>query len=142
MNLAPGQLLITGLSGTELSDEEREFISKEDIGGVILFSRNYSSPSQLGELVNDIQKCRSEYPLLVSVDHEGGRVQRFKDRFSSIPPMRELGEKGSPKVTYEVHQLIAEELLSCGVNLNYSPVCDVLLEKKQSDRRRWFECGT
>ena len=58
-----GQLVFTGLSGFTLTNEEKNFIEKEDIGGVILFSKNYDSPAQLAELVNSIQVLRKEYPL-------------------------------------------------------------------------------
>ena len=62
-----GQLFITGISGLELREDEKEFIQKNNIGGVILFSHNYKDPAQLAELVNEIQTLRDEYPLFVSV---------------------------------------------------------------------------
>jgi beta-N-acetylhexosaminidase len=120
-----GQLIITGIKGKSLTPEERSFIQEGNIGGVVLFAYNYESPGQLAELVNSIQALRSEHPLFISVDHEGGRVQRFKAGFTHFPPMLEIAEKGSPKLCFEVHQAMALELLACGVNLNFSPVCDV-----------------
>jgi beta-N-acetylhexosaminidase len=124
-----GQLIFTGISGTTLAEDEIEFIEKENIGGVILFSENYESPGQLAELVNQIQALREEYPLFIAVDHEGGRVVRFKNHFTKIPPMLELARTESPKLCFKVTKLMAEELSSCGVNVNLAPVCDVLSNK-------------
>ncbi len=121
-----GQLIITGFNGVILSDNEKEFLENEDIGGVILFSKNYESPAQLAELVNSIQNLRREYPLIISVDHEGGRVIRFKRHFTQFPAMREMSKLHSPKICYHIHKIMAEELSACGVNLNFSPVCDIL----------------
>lgn len=121
-----GQLIISGISGTVLTDDEKSFIEKEDIGGVILFSQNYDSPAQLAELVNSIQMLRSDYPLFISVDHEGGRVIRFKKNFTQFPSMNLISQLDSPKICYNVHKIMAEELHACGINVNFSPVCDVL----------------
>ncbi len=121
-----GQFILTGLSGTSLTDEEKDFLSRENIGGVILFTHNYEDPAQLAEFVNEIQECRDEYPLFISVDNEGGRVFRFKKNFTHFPPMNDIAKLKSPKITYEVHKTMAIELAACGVNLDFSPVCDVL----------------
>ncbi|MGZ3787107.1 MAG: beta-N-acetylhexosaminidase [Bacteriovorax sp.] len=120
-----GQLVFTGLSGLTLTDEEKKFIEKEDIGGVILFSKNYESPAQLAELVNSIQMLRKEYPLFIATDHEGGRVVRFKTHFTQFPPMLDIARLDSPKLVFEVATIMSEELLACGVNLNLAPVCDI-----------------
>ena len=120
-----GQLFITGISGLSLTVEESEFLENNNIGGVILFKHNYQDPAQLAELVNSIQALRDEYPLFVSVDQEGGRVIRFKTHFTQFPSMHEIGQLDSPKLTFEVHKVLAEELKACGVNLDYSPCCDV-----------------
>ena len=120
-----GQLFITGISGTQLTEEEKEFIEKENIGGVILFSENYESPAQLAELVNSIQALRDHYPLFIAVDHEGGRVIRFKSHFTQFPSMLDIAKLESPKTCFEVHQIMGKELSACGVNVNLSPVCDI-----------------
>lgn len=120
-----GQLVFTGLSGLTLTEDEKKFIEKEDIGGVILFSKNYESPAQLAELVNSIQVLRKEYPLFICTDHEGGRVVRFKTHFTQFPPMLEIAKLDSPKLVFDVATIMAEELLACGVNLNLAPVCDI-----------------
>lgn len=125
-----GQLIITGIKGTTLTPEEAQFIENEKIGGVILFSHNYEDPAQLAELVNSIQKLRDEYPLFISVDHEGGRVIRFKNQFSQFPAMLEIAKHDSPKLVFEVHQVMATELSACGINLVFSPVCDILTNEE------------
>jgi beta-N-acetylhexosaminidase len=120
-----GSLIITGIKGLTLNDEEKKIIQDGKLGGVILFAYNYESPSQLAELVNQIQTLRDDYPLFIAADHEGGRVQRFKKNFTHFPAMNELAKMNSPKLIFEVHQVMARELSACGVNLNFSPVCDV-----------------
>jgi beta-N-acetylhexosaminidase len=120
-----GQLVFTGLSGHSLTVEEKKFIEQEDIGGVILFSKNYENPAQLAELVNSIQVLRKEYPLFITTDHEGGRVMRFKTQFTQYPPMLDIAKLDSPKIFFEIATIMAEELLACGVNLNLAPVCDI-----------------
>lgn len=121
-----GQLIISGIKGTSLLPEEIEFIKNEKLGGIIFFKHNFEDPAQLAELVNSIQKLRDEYPLFISVDQEGGRVLRFKTHFTQFPSMLELTKMGSPKLIFEVHQILAKELAACGINLSYSPCCDIL----------------
>jgi len=116
---------MTGISGLTLTSEEAEFLEKENIGGVLLFAKNFESPAQLAELVNSIQKCRREYPLLIAVDHEGGRVMRFRSHFTQFPAMMDIANLGSPKICFHVTKIMAEELSACGINLNLSPVCDI-----------------
>ncbi len=121
----PGATVITGIKGISLSPEEREFIQGEKVGGVVFFSHNFEDPAQLAELVNSIQTLRDEWPLFTAVDHEGGRVVRFKKGFTQFPAMYDLARLNSPKITYEAHMVMARELAACGVNLDFSPVCDV-----------------
>lgn len=121
-----GQLIMTGISGKSLTAEEKNFIEKENIGGVLLFSENYESPAQLAELINSIQVLRDEYPLFIAVDHEGGRVQRFKTEFTHFPAPLDLTKVESPKTIFHVAKAMAVELAACGVNVNFAPVCDIL----------------
>lgn len=127
-----GQLYFTGIEGKTLTEEEKAFIKEEKIGGVILFSQNFQDPSQLAELVNSIQKLRDDYPLFIGVDHEGGRVQRFQTHFSLFPSMHEVAKLDSPKMVFEIHQQMAKELAACGINLSFSPCCDVLTNPTNS----------
>lgn len=121
-----GQLIVSGIKGLSLLPEEVEFIKSEKLGGIILFSDNFQDPAQLAELINSIQKLRDEYPLFISVDQEGGRVMRFKTHFTQFPSMMDLASLDSPKIVFEVHQVIAKELAAVGINLSYSPCCDIL----------------
>ena len=88
MNHGP---LMIDIAGTDLSDLERERLRHPLVGGVILFTRNYATPEQLRALCAEIHALRQP-PLLIAVDHEGGRVQRFREGFTRVPPMRALGE--------------------------------------------------
>ena len=125
--LGPVMLDIAGL---ELSASERELLRHPSAGGVLLFSRNYGSPQQLCELTRAIRALRKP-ELLIAVDHEGGRVQRFQQGFSRIPAMRRLGEAwdrdraGACAAARDIAYVLAGELLACGVDFSFTPVLDV-----------------
>ena len=125
-----GQLFITGVSGTTLSEDEKDIIQDMDLGGVILFSRNYENPVQLARLVNSIQELRNEVPMFIGVDQEGGRVIRFKEPFLQLPSPAEMASHDSPKLVYSAYRTQAHELKACGVNLNFAPTADLLKEEK------------
>jgi len=125
-----GQLIIMGLAGTTLTDEEREFIRNVQPAGINYFAQNYEDPAQLAELSNDIQSLKRDDPFFIAVDHEGGRVQRFKTHFTHFPSMLSLGNLNSPKTVFEAHKIMAEELKWVGVNMNYSPCCDIFNNPK------------
>src|SRR5210317_333788 len=105
-----GQLIISGIEGTVLSLEEKKFIQKENIGGVILFDNNFESITQLCELTNQIQSLRKDIPFFIAVDHEGGRVIRFRDYFTQFPSAMEIGNLNSPQLCFEVHKVMGKEL--------------------------------
>ncbi len=125
-----GQLFIIGFDGLELSNETSAFISQAKIGGVVLFAPNYESPAQVAELCNQVQECRTEFPLWISVDHEGGRVQRFKKGFTLIPDAASIGATQSPKLVFEISELMAKELKAVGINMNFCPVADIATNPK------------
>jgi beta-N-acetylhexosaminidase len=126
---AYGPLMID-IAGTALSDLDRERLRHPLIGGIILFSRNYQSREQLQALCAEIHALRQP-PLLIAVDHEGGRVQRFRDGFTRLPAMRELGEWWSraPLAAVEstrlIGYLLAAELRALGVDFSFAPVLDL-----------------
>ena len=127
MSLGP---LFIDVAGTELTAADRELLAHPLIGGVILFKRNYAEPAQLRALVVDIQALRSP-PLLVSVDQEGGRVQRFREGFSELPPLRRIGQMfdaDAPQglaMARSLGWLMASELLAAGVDLSFAPCVDL-----------------
>lgn len=121
-----GQIIICGIKGVSLLPEEAAFIQNEKIGGVILYSHNYGDPAQLAELVNSIQKLRDDYPLFIATGHEDEVDLPFRKQFSQFPSMLEISEINSPKLIFEVSEIIAKELAACGVNLLFSPCCDIL----------------
>jgi len=127
MSLGPVMLDIDGLS---LTPADRELLREPAVGGLILFSRNYESPQQLTELVDQVRALRSPPPI-IAVDHEGGRVQRFRDGFTAIPPMRVIGRqfradpKGALELARRAGWLIAAELRACGIDLCFAPCVDL-----------------
>ena len=127
MALGPVMLDIEGLS---LSPADRTLLREPAVGGVILFSRNYESPAQLADLVASIRAVRTP-PLLVAVDHEGGRVQRFREGFTSIPPMRDLGHQydsdmnAALSLARTAGWLIASELRAMDIDLSFAPCVDL-----------------
>ena len=127
MGLGPVMLDVVGTALTA-GDEAR--LRNPLVGGVILFSRNFVSKSQLMQLTASIHAVRIP-PLLIAVDHEGGRVQRFREGFTRIPPMRELGKiwdehpKRAKHLVQQAGYVLAAELRACGVDFSFTPVLDV-----------------
>ena len=129
VRLPPGPAVVDVL-GTALADEDRERIRHPAAGAVILFTRNYENPDQLRLLCEDIERLR-EPALPVCVDHEGGRVQRFREGFSAIPPMRELGRlwdrdrDAARQAARAIGYVIGAELGAHGVDFSFAPVLDL-----------------
>jgi len=118
------------LEGTELTSTEREMLLHPAAGGVILFSRNFQSPAQVYRLISEIHELRNP-ALLIAVDQEGGRVQRFREGFTRLPPaawfgkLHETNKKHAHDVTREIGWLMATELRSVGVDFSFAPVLDL-----------------
>ena len=129
MALARGPVIL-GIEGTELSDADRARLAHPLAGGVILFSRNFEFCAQLKVLTASIRALRTP-PLLICVDHEGGRVQRFRDGFTAIPAMRTLGAMWDSDVALAAGEaqrlghLLAGELRAHGVDFSFTPVLDI-----------------
>ncbi|MDR3213105.1 MAG: beta-N-acetylhexosaminidase [Azoarcus sp.] len=130
LQLPRGSLMID-VAGLALADDERERLCDPRVGGVILFSRNYTGSDQLRALTADIRALRSP-ALMIAVDHEGGRVQRFRgDGFTRLPAMRTLGtlwERDHVEALAAVQAtgfVLASELVAHGVDLSFAPVLDL-----------------
>jgi beta-N-acetylhexosaminidase len=117
-------------SGPVLTEEDLRRLRHPAVGGVILFARNFESPAQLQALTGDIRALR-EPQLLIGVDHEGGRVQRFKEGFTALPPMRTLGqlwdrERGAGRAAaHAAGYVIGAELAAHGLDFSFAPVLDL-----------------
>lgn len=125
--LGPVMLDVAGLT---LDAADRDVLTHPAVGGVVLFKPNFSSPSQLARLTADIHALRSP-SLLIAVDHEGGRIQRFQEGFSRLPPMRTLGtvcdrDPGlAENLAGAIGVVLASELRAHGVDLSFAPVVDI-----------------
>lgn len=130
ISLAPGPVMVD-VAGTRLTGHERDRLRHPSVGGVILFSRNFTDRAELTALCEEIHSLRQE-PLLIAVDHEGGRVQRFRtDGFTVLPCMRDLGAlwdtdpQQAMRAATAVGYVLAAELRACGVDLSFTPVLDL-----------------
>lgn len=131
-----GSLLTIGISGFSLNQRERDFLIDNNIGGVILFKRNFESPLQLLELSQELkrvgERSASGLPILVSVDQEGGRVQRFRKPFTEWPPMNSLGTLGSATVAFNLAHKLGLELSAVGIHVNFAPSVDILTNPRNT----------
>ena len=122
--------LIIDIAGLTLTRTDRQRLKHPLVGGIILFARNWQDRTQLSALCSEIKRIRQD--LLICVDHEGGRVQRFKtDGFTHLPPMRALGELWMKDAMLATNAatacgyILAAELRACGVDLSFTPVLDL-----------------
>ncbi len=142
MTLGPVMVALTGL---ELLPEERDLLRHPLVGGVTLFGRNYHSPEQVIELTQKIHKLRSP-PLIIAVDQEGGRVQRFREGFTRLPPANFFGEaydrnpQSALTLTENIGWLMALEVLSVGVDISFAPVLDLNMGISSVIGDRAFHC--
>ena len=122
--------IILDLNGLELSPEEREILKHPQIGGIIFFARNYESPEQLRQLILQVRNS-SKQRLLLTVDQEGGRVQRFLSGFTQLPALGKLGQlyEKNPSQAIQLAELhgwlMASELLALGIDLSFAPLLDL-----------------
>lgn len=146
MSLGP---LLVDIAGTALTSADRDVLADPLVGGVILFTRNFEHRAQLRELTHEIHHLRSP-PLLVAVDHEGGRVQRFRHGFTELPPMALLGTlydrepARALQLATDTGWLMAAELRAVGVDFSFAPVLDLYTTTSRVIRERAFhaEPGT
>ena len=123
-------MLVIGVAGTELTAQERDWLQHDACAGVILFKRNFASRDQVADLSAAI-RAAAPRPQLVCVDQEGGRVQRFRDGYSDLPPLQRFGElyAGDPQAALALAEehawLMASEVRASGVDLSFAPVVDL-----------------
>ena len=133
MNLPDGIILST--SGKSLTPQEKNFFRKTNPLGFVLFSRNYSNKEQIIRLIKELKNISKNKLVKIFIDQEGGRVQRFnKNGFTIYPPQNifqkiyENEKKKAKKLSYLLSYLLASELKDVGVDVNFSPVCDLHFE--------------
>ena len=123
-------MLVIGVAGTELTAQERDWLQHDACAGVILFTRNFASRAQVAELTQAIREAAPR-PQLVCVDQEGGRVQRFREGYSALPPLDTFGRdyardrEGALARAREHAWLMAGEIRATGVDLSFAPVVDL-----------------
>ncbi len=122
--------LFIGLQGTEISAEEAEYLVRPEVGGVVLFARNGTSPAAVSEVVRKIRAVRAD--LIITIDQEGGRVQRVKESpCAPLPPLRRLGKcfdedpDEGLHLTYQHGFAMAREMALLGVDMSFAPVLDI-----------------
>src|SRR5690606_17661619 len=124
------RMLVIGIAGTELTAQERDWLQHDACAGVILFTRNFASRAQVAELSQAIREAAPR-PQLVCVDQEGGRVQRFREGYSALPPLERFGRQyrtdpqGALELAREHAWVMASEVRASGVDLSFAPVVDL-----------------
>jgi len=123
-------MLVIGIAGTELTAQERDWLQHDAVAGVILFTRNFASRAQVTELSAAI-RAAAPRPQLICVDQEGGRVQRFREGYSALPPLEGFGKRYAqdPAAALELARehawLMASEIKASGIDLSFAPVVDL-----------------
>jgi beta-N-acetylhexosaminidase len=122
-----GQMIIAGLEGTDIDEHTKSLIADDRIGGFILYKPNIESTEQTVALLNGLKEANrsNSVPLLLSVDQEGGRVNRLPSTFAAIPSSRDIGKSGSAQKARAFGESIGEQLRAFGFNMNFAPVLDV-----------------
>ncbi|WP_416141572.1 beta-N-acetylhexosaminidase [Lysinibacillus capsici] len=122
-----GQMMFAGVSGTTLQQETISLIQKAKVGGLILYGNNLETPQQTVTLMNDLMAANSnnQLPLFLGTDQEGGKVVRLPGALKNFPTNRKIGDINQSKFSFEVGQLLGEQLKAFGFNLDFAPVLDV-----------------
>ena len=123
--------VMADIAACTLSEDDIQRLLDPAVGGVILFRRNFQNVEQLKQLCRDIKALRTP-ELIIAVDHEGGRAQRFIDGFTRLPAMNVLGEmwdedgaETAKRAAEQIGWVLAAELAACGVDLSFTPVLDL-----------------
>lgn len=145
MSIKPLGPVILDVAGFVVTEEERDILQHPQVGGVILFRRNYDNPAQVRDLIRCMRNSNPH--LLVVVDQEGGRVQRFQKGFTRLPPMGWLGEQAlqhpeqALQTAADLGWLMAQELLAVGVDMSLAPVLDTHFAQNSVIGDRAFGCS-
>lgn len=123
--IAAGQILVGGFAGRSIDPDFSDLVRTGRVGGAILFSRNLGTLEETAALLAALDDLEAPRPLAFSVDQEGGRVQRLRDPFPELPPMRAVGEAARKTLALATGELLAEALTAVGFHQNYAPVLDV-----------------
>ena len=119
--------LMLDIEGKSISEEDKNVISSNHVGGIIFFSRNFKSFEQIKNLINEIKSIKED--IIFAVDHEGGRVQRFDSEFTKIPSMQEISnfarKNNNSSIFKDIGWLASSELIAAGIDINFAPVLDV-----------------
>ena len=123
-----GQMLIIKIFGKEISEETKQMIEEYKIGGIILYRKNYDTYDEMIKIINEIKKLNKEcgnIPLFISIDQEGGRVNRMPHELKNIKSAGKLAEQKNIEIIKEAGRTTAKMLKESGFNMNYSPVLDI-----------------
>lgn len=121
-----GQMVLAGISGTTMNDNDKKLIDQFHVGGIIFYKRNFETPEQTVRLVNQLKAGnRSDLPLFLGVDQEGGKVTRLPGGLVNFPPNKQIGQENDPEFSYKVGALLGQEVKEFGLNLNFAPVLDI-----------------
>ncbi|MCF7891306.1 beta-N-acetylhexosaminidase [Candidatus Bipolaricaulota bacterium] len=138
----PGKLVMVGFQGTEPDDHLRRMIEEFRVGGVILFRRNVVNAEQVASLTEEIQGIAKnagyESPLIISIDQEGGIVNRIRDGITLSPGNMAIGAIGKEEIAREIGEIIGRELSSIGINMNLAPVLDLAISPSNHLGTRCF----
>lgn len=129
-----GQMVIVGLDGYKMDENTRTMIEDNRVGGFILFGENVESSDQLLALVNSLKSTNSKnnIPLFISVDQEGGRVNRMPKEIKNIPASKTIGEVNNSEFSYKIGSILSEEMKAFGFNMDFAPVLDINSNPKNS----------
>lgn len=120
------QLLIVGIEGYELNQDEISTINSHNLSGFIFFDRNIETQDQFIHLINSIKKVNeNNTPYFLCIDEEGGRVERLDKFYKNIPSMHEIGEINDDELTFKVGSVLGKKLKAFGLNMDFAPVLDI-----------------
>lgn len=127
-----GQMVLSGFNGTNFNNELDTLINDLKVGGVILFSRNIEDSKQLKKLNLDIEEANKNIPVFISIDEEGGRVNRLAKNIKRFESAKSIGDKGDIKYAYENGKEIGKTLKEHKINMNFAPVLDIYSNSKNT----------